>query len=185
MGFFSFKKKKKTDENKNTDLPEIKKDDFIDDSEPAGRNNIITIAYGTGKPIDLIFAYLEKDYESLGYNDALCNPDQSYKEMNKTEIKSGFEILIERIVLKYEDDLSEINFHILSRSEAGLVDIVRDLQYRKDNLEAHKNRLTEMRNDVQSNQNVSYMNKMLLSYERGFSRGLAALSLDTLKIKTL
>jgi hypothetical protein len=87
MGLFNFFRRNKT---KESDLPEIKKENFVDDSNPSDKNNIITITYGTGKPIDLIYSYLEGDYESKGYSDALCNPDNSYKEMNKTLIKNGF-----------------------------------------------------------------------------------------------
>jgi hypothetical protein len=181
MGLFNFFRKNKV---KEPDLPEIKKEDFIDDSNPSDKKDIITITYGTGKPIDLIYAYLEGDYESKGYNDAICNPDNSYKEMNKTLIKSELEVKLKRIILIYGDKLREIDFHIESRSEAGLIDIVKDLEPRKGTLEKHRDTLIEMENEIQDD-NVSYILRMLTSYERGFLRGLAALSLETVKIKEL
>ncbi|KAA6338536.1 hypothetical protein EZS27_013471 [termite gut metagenome] len=181
MGLFNFFRRNKA---KESDLPEIKKEDFADDSNLSDKNNVITITYGTGKPIDLIYSYLEEDYESKGYNDALCNPDNSYKEMNKKWIKSGLEVKLKRVILIYGDKLSEIDFHIKSRAEAGLIDIVKDLESKKDILEKHVDTLAQMENEIQDD-NVFYISRMLTSYERGFLRGLAALSLETVKIKQL
>jgi hypothetical protein len=176
MGLFNFFRKNKAKESA---LPEIKKEDFVDNSNPSDKN-VITITYGTGKPIDLIYAYLEGDYESKGYSDALCNPDNSYKEMNKTLIKSELEVKLKRVILIYGDKLREMDFHIKSRSEAGLIDIVTDLKSRKDTLEKHLATLIKMENEIQDD-TIFYIHRMLTSYERGFLRGLAALSLETLK----
>ncbi|KAA6328604.1 hypothetical protein EZS27_022518 [termite gut metagenome] len=181
MGLFNFFRKNKV---KEPDLPEIKKEDFVDDSNPSDKSDIITIAYGTGKPIDIIYSYLEGDYESKGYSDALCNPDNSYKEMNKKLIKSELEVKLKRIILVYGDKLREIDFHIESRSEAGLIDIVKDLESRKDTLEKHRDTLIKMESEIKDD-NISYIHRMLTSYERGFLRGLAALSLETVRTKQL
>ena len=125
-------------------------------------------------PIDLIYQFLKEDYETKGYEDALCNPDNSYKEMNKVIIRNNLEVK-----LKYMDDVREIDFHIQSRAQAGLVDVVEQLKTRKQTLTEHQRQLEEMERDLRNN--TGYMIGMLLSYERGFLRGLAALSLETLK----
>ncbi|KAA6332112.1 hypothetical protein EZS27_019342 [termite gut metagenome] len=104
--------------------------------------------------------------------------------MNKTLIKSELEVKLKRVILIYGDKLSEIDFHIKSRSEAGLIDIVKDLESRKDTLEKHIDNLIKMENEIQDD-NVFYIRRMLTSYERGFLRGLAALSLETVKMKQL
>lgn len=49
--------KKKKDET--LSLPEIKKEDFVDESNPSSDGKI-TISYGTGMPIDLIYSFLKK-----------------------------------------------------------------------------------------------------------------------------
>ena len=82
-------------------------------------NNVVTITYGTGKAIDLIYNFLKDDYESKGYDDALTNPDSSYKEMNKAMIKSSLEVKFKQVRRRYQDDLRTIDFHINSRKEAG------------------------------------------------------------------
>lgn len=187
MGFWNFFKGSKssapaTEELKEA-LPEIKREDPADLPAPPEDKKSVTIDYGTGMPIDLIYAFLKEDYETKGYDDALCNPDNSYKEMNKILIRSNFEIKLKQIILRYTDDLRDISFHIESRSQAGLTDIVDHLRARKEMLDQHMGLLNDMHADLKSNS--PYMIGMLMSYERGFLRGLAALSLETLKPRQL
>jgi len=162
-------------------LKEIKENDFIDNSDPNADDSINTktITYGSSMPIDLIYQFLKEDYETKGYEDALCNPDNSYKEMNKTIIRNNLEVRFKQVKLKYMDDVREIDFHIQSRAQAGLVDVVELLKARKQTLTEHQQQLEEMERDLRNGS--GYMIGMLLSYERGFLRGLAALSLETLK----
>ena len=127
MGMFDFFRKKNVVEL--TTEPK----ELIEGSETNVSNRFITIAYGTGKPIDVIYNYLKDDYESKGYNDALTNPDSSYKEMNKSMIKSTLEVKFKQVRLRYEDDLQTIEFHITSRKEAGLIELVKELETKKDN----------------------------------------------------
>lgn len=141
------------------------------------------IGYETGMPIDLIYFYLKEDNEKKGYDDAICNPDMSYKEMNKTLIRSNLEVKFKQIILKYTDDLREIDFHIESRSQAGLVDVVEQLKSRKETIQKHMTILLEMEADLKKD--APYMLGMLMSYDRGFMKGLAALSLETFKIKQI
>jgi hypothetical protein len=177
MKLFNFFRKSGNNE---PELPEIKKDDFIDESEPYEKNNIITIRYGTGKPIDIVYSYLEADYDNMGYNDALGCPDNSYKEKSMRSIKSKFEILLNRTITKYEELIRDIYFHIATRERSGLIDIVENLKSQKDTLEEQKNILVKMKNELHD-EDLSYANHLIVSYEKGFVRGLAALSLETFK----
>ena len=142
-------------------------------------NNVVTITYGTGKAIDLIYNFLKDDYESKGYDDALTNPDSSYKEMNKAMIKSSLEVKFKQVRRRYEDDLRTIDFHINSRKEAGLIELVKELETKKEILLQHVKELNTMEQDFMNE--APYMMGMLFSYERGFLRGLAALSLEQIK----
>jgi hypothetical protein len=99
--------------------------------------------------------------------------------MNKVIIRNNLEVRFKQVKLKYMDDVREIDFHIQSRAQAGLVDVVEQLKTRKQTLTEHQRQLEEMERDLRNN--TGYMIGMLLSYERGFLRGLAALSLETLK----
>ena len=148
-------------------------------NEEKPANNVVTITYGTGKAIDLIYNFLKDDYESKGYDDALTNPDSSYKEMNKAMIKSSLEVKFKQVRRRYQDDLRTIDFHINSRKEAGLIELVKELETKKEILLQHVKELNTMEQDFIDE--VPYMMGMLFSYERGFLRGLAALSLEQIK----
>ena len=140
-----------------------------DETESAGNSSsTVLINYGTGMPIDLIYSFLKEDYETKGYEDSLSNPDVSYKEMNKSMIRSNLEIKFRQVKLRYTDNLRNLDFHIRSRSEAGLVDLVKQLEMRKEMLLQHMEELNKMERDFQ--ENAPYMTGMLLSYERGFLR---------------
>ena len=88
MGLFDLFKKKEQNqvidnlETKNI-LPEIREEDFIDNSEPAeSANSTYSVEFGSKLPIDIIYGFLKEDYENKAYHDALTNPDKSYKETN-------------------------------------------------------------------------------------------------------
>jgi len=132
-------------------------------------------------PLDEIYKYLRIDFESRGYDDAMSNPDISYRDMNKLLLISNLKVLFKQVKQNYIDNLKTNDFHIKSREQAGLIDIVDLLKNRKETLENHLTEIIKMENDLENN--VDYMVGMLLSYERGFLRGLAALSLESLKLK--
>lgn len=186
MGFFElFRKKQQPQElpaENKTPLPEIKEEDFIDNSEPTSQDSphAYSVEFGSKLPIDIIYGFLKEDYESKAYNDALTNPDKSYKAMNLDIIRSNLEVKFKQVSLKYEDMLREIDFHIKSRSEAGLTDIVDLLRSKKETYMKHIGELQQMRDDL--NKGELYMTGIFKSYEVGFTRGLASLSLHNLKI---
>ena len=109
----------------------------------------------------------------------MANPDSSYKEMNKAMIKSSLEVKFKQVRRRYEDDLRTIDFHINSRKEAGLIELVKELETKKEILLQHVKELNTMEKDFMDE--APYMMGMLYSYERGFLRGLAALSLEQIK----
>ena len=176
MGVFDFFRRKPVLVEK----PTIEQNVLVEETnEEKPVNNIVTITYGTGKAIDLIYNFLKDDYESKGYDDALTNPDSSYKEMNKAMIKSSLEVKFKQVRRRYEDDLRTIDFHINSRKEAGLIELVKELETKKEILLQHVKELNTMEQDFMNE--APYMMGMLFSYERGFLRGLAALSLEQIK----
>lgn len=185
MGFFDlFKKTEQIQEvnleAKNT-LPEIKEEVFIDNSEPSGQeNSTYSVEFGSKLPIDIIYGFLKENYENKAYHDALTSPDRSYKETNIAIIRSNLEVKIKQVLLKYEDMLRDIEFHIQSRGQAGLTDIVELLKSKKVTYEKHLEEIKKMKQDLDKGE--LYMIGIFKSYEVGFTRGLASLSLHNLKI---
>jgi len=178
MGLFDIFKSRKSDSNKKM-TPESSLNDMQENTatkQDETNNNLVA-----AMPIDEIYKYLQTDFESRGYDDALCNPDISYRDMNKKLIVSNLRVLFKQVKQIYTDSLSNTEFHIKSRQQAGLIDIVELLKNRKDTLDSHLKEVEKMEQDLDKDE--VYMVGMLLSYERGFLRGLAALSLETLNIK--
>lgn len=187
MGLFDLFKKKQAVQADNSQikssLPEIKEEGFIDNGEPSEHNNSsYSLEYGSKLPIDIIYAFLKDDYENKAYNDAITNPDKSYKETNLAIIRSSLEIKFKQVSLRYEDMLREIDFHIQSRSQAGLTDLVELLKCRKVTCQKHIEEIQKMKTDLDNEE--LYMIGIFKSYEVGFTRGLASLSLHNFKIDT-
>lgn len=166
----------------NPSITEGKEDPVKKDNVSTPDSNQITIVdYGTHMPIDIIYGSLRTNHEQRGYNDAMCSPDISYKELNLNLIKNDLIVKIRQVKLNYKKGLSDIDFHIESRSQAGLVDTVNELEKQKEIFLEHLELLNKMETDYQNNE--SYMIGSLLSYERGFMRGLAAKSMEMIESK--
>lgn len=129
---------------------------------------------GGTKGLDAIYAFLQYDYESKGYNDALTNPDESYRNDNTRLIQHDLMILIERTETFYETMLKETDFHISSRSRAGLIDLVEELRIRKDVTIGHLEKVRQIKAEAAAGGGASQ--RIVLSYQRGFMRGLYAIS---------
>lgn len=126
------------------------------------------------KGLDAIYAFLQNDYETRGYNDALTNPDESYKNDNIRLTQHDLIILIERTLTYYETMLRETDFHIGSRSRAGLIDLVDELKIRKEITADHLEKVKQIKTEAHNGGNASQ--RIVLSYQRGFMRGLYAIS---------
>lgn len=131
-------------------------------------------ASGSDNGISVLFAFIEKNYEGKGYDDALINPDNVHLEQNVEALKNDLERTIRKIKTFYEDFIREINFHIETRSRSGMVDTVEELTVKKDTAEEHINQILIIENEAKENKGIGY--GIILSYKRGFNNGLAAIS---------
>lgn len=124
--------------------------------------------------INLLFHFLEKNYEKKGYDDALMNPDNTHLEQNIAALKNELERTIRKVKTFYEDFIREINFHISSRSRSGMVDTVEELNAKKETAESHIRQVLEIEQEANESRGVAQ--RIILSYTRGFRNGLAAIS---------
>lgn len=181
MGLFNFFRKNKqtnstaiqSDAPNLNAQPDIPKEIFIEDSDPNTKqsDNWINQAY---KGIEAIYSYLQTDYESKGYGDALINPDDSYRKDNIKLINLDLQILIQKVTTYYEDLIREIDFHASSRSRAGLIDLVEELSTRKEMVLQHMEKVEEVKEQLQNNTGLT--ERLILSYQRGFMKGLSAIT---------
>jgi hypothetical protein len=133
--------------------------------------------------LDAIYSFLQDDFESRGYNDALTNPEEGYKNDNIRLLSHDLLILIDRSTNYYESFLKELDFHIGSRSRAGLIDLVEELKIRKDIIRDHLEKIGQIKADAAAGSGSAQ--RIALSYQRGFMRGLSAISQSKIFKRTL
>ncbi|MGZ3813589.1 MAG: hypothetical protein ACXVJN_17700 [Mucilaginibacter sp.] len=128
----------------------------------------------TDHNIDLLYAFLDRNYEGKGYDDALLNPDSSHLSQNLDVIKNDLIRTINKVKIFYEDFIQETDYHIVSRSRSGMVDTVEELEMKKKIALRHMDRIKEI--EKNTIQNEGDCQGILMSYTRGFKNGLAAIS---------
>ncbi|MEJ6980553.1 hypothetical protein WG906_08840 [Pedobacter sp. P351] len=133
--------------------------------------------------INLLFAFLDKNHEENGYNDALVNPDSSHLQQNLDALKNELSRTIRKVRTFYEDFITEINFHIESRSRSGMIDTVQELTMKKDIAQSHIKKVIEIEADAKEGTGESQ--GIVISYTRGFKNGLAAISHHTILKRNL
>jgi hypothetical protein len=179
MGLFNFfNRQRKNGHNHMTDLeapvPDIPEQIFIEKELPEKTAQDEKPANQAISGIHMLYGFLDKNYESKGYNDALINPDTTHLDQNVTALKNDLERAIRKVKTFYEDFIRQINFHIASRSRSGMVDTVEELTVKKDIAESHIKQVLEIEEQAKQNQGVGY--GIVISYTRGFKNGLAAIS---------
>lgn len=121
-----------------------------------------------------IFQKIRKDYETEGYNDALSTSDNKYRNDNAEILKLNLSVDIKEAEVEIKEYLNELEFHINSRQKAGLVDLVEELESKKTVYIERLEILAGLKNDIKENTGIPQ--RMVLAYNRGFNKGMAALT---------
>lgn len=154
--------------------PEIPEDVFIEKTaKDASADGTKTEAQKDGS-IHQIYEFLSKDYQQQGYDDALVNPDTSYKAEKIREIQGELDITIRKSKTYYEDAIRMMDFLITSRSRLGMVDVVDELKMKKEKAQDHYKKLMEIQQEA-IQQGESH--RLIISYNRGFQNGMAAIAI--------
>ena len=138
--------------------------------------NLITITWGTGMPIDIIFNFIHKDFEEDGFQDALVNCDITYRDTKEKIIRNDLEMLFKRIILRYKSDMREVDVNITNARNACAIGAASRLQARKETIEEHLAEINEMQRLLEDND--PKMLTMIESYRRGFQKGMAAVAMN-------
>lgn len=150
-------------ENKETVCPEEEKE---------GEKQQITITWGTGMPIDVIFNFIHKNFEEDGFQDALVNCDITYRDAKERIIRNDLEMLFKRIILKYKSDIRVVNVKIENAHKALALAAAADMEVLRATYEEHLTEIQEMQLQLEAND--PKMTTMIESYRRGFLKGIAA-----------
>jgi len=154
-----------------SDIPEAT---FIEKEAPENERPQESAVTPVNGGIHLLYDFLDRNYETKGYNDALVNPDITHLDQNVIALKNDLERSIRKVKTFYEDFIRQINFHITSRSRSGMIDTVEELTVKKETAESHIKQVMEIEEQAKQNEGVGY--GIIISYTRGFKNGLAAIS---------
>ena len=139
----------------------------------------LTVSYATGWPIDVVYGYLHKNFESKGFEDAMVNSDMAFKTMNMNIIRNKILMVFREINLNYDVMKQDLQIRIDNCNAAGLLTTVAELDKRMQLINAHKTELEQLENDFRNNINAASI--PLQSYECGFLRGIATVALGSNK----
>lgn len=146
-----------------------------------GKKNLITITWGTGMPIDVIFNFIHKNFEEEGFQDALVNSDIAYRDIKEKIIRNDLEMLFKRIVLRYKRDVRELEFKIDNARKAYALSAAAQLDSLKQTYEEHLSEIEEMQELLMAED--PKMTTMIESYRRGFLKGITAATLNYIENK--
>ena len=145
-------------------------------SEEEKKNNIVTIKWGTGMPIDVIYNFIHKNFEDDGYQDALVNQDIAYRDARISIIRNDLEMLFNRITLCYKKNIREAQVRMDNSRKAFALSAAANLEAHLATYEEHLAEIEEMKQLFEDND--SKMLTMIESYKRGFMKGINAATMD-------
>jgi len=121
-----------------------------------------------------VLEFFKRDFERVGYQDALIIQDKISAEKKILIFKKDLKILIEQVKNNYEDNIGELQIHIETRQIQGLIETVSQLKTMEETYRRHINLLDDIKLDVE--EESGRFEKIKLSYEVGFQKGLVALT---------
>ena len=158
------------------DTQEVRKEEGNSEVETnESKPKLLTITWGTGMPIDVIFSFIHKNFEEEGFQDSLVNPDVTYRDAKEKIIRNDLEMLFKRIILRYKHDIREVDVKIDNAKKAYALSAASNLQARRETYEEHLMEISEMQKLLEEND--PKMTTMIESYRRGFLKGIAATAL--------
>lgn len=161
-----------------TDIDDVSKGNNVTQElklEPKG-NTPLMVSCATGWPIDIIYGYLNKNYEEKGYNDAMIKCDLAFRDMNKNIIRNKILMIFREINLNYNAMQQDLETRINNCNAAGLLTTVAELDKQMSVIKSHKEELANLEEDFKNNINEASI--PLQSYECGFLRGVATIAMS-------
>ena len=183
MALFNwFGKKPEENEEVNPEVVETTELQTNDSDSPKenedDKKRLITITWGTGLPIDVIYNFIHKNYEEEGYQDALINQDVTYRDAKINIILNDLNMLFKRITLRYKTDIRRVQVMIENNRQAFAIAAASDLEALLETYNEHLAEISKMESLLAAND--PKMMTMIESYRRGFLKGNAAVTINFL-----
>lgn len=172
-------------QQESTDVrPEVKESDFVDFSNPniveqkttnstiLNTDKLENVEYGTGMPIDVIYSYIEKNWEEEGKQDAALNQDITYMNAKVEIIKQGLSRRIEMVRLRYNKMVREYKAQSSNLQTFGMLGTTVLLDAHVTTCEEHLQKIDELEKKFRDGD--ASLLSMVDSYKRGFAMGVSA-----------
>lgn len=135
-------------------------------------DDIITINYGTGMPIDVIYDFIKRDNEQSGYNDALVNSAADYCIAREKIILNTLNQLFDQVLLRYRFEIRQLEVKIENATALFAITTAANYNAQKGIYEDHMAKITDMKAKVAAN--APEMMVMIDTYRRGFTKGCSS-----------
>ena len=156
----------------------VPRNEFVADENP--EPTVTTISFGTGRPIDAIYAFITRDFEDEGYNDALINNDKSYRDTKEALLRNNLKLRFQQVKVRYQDDIRKLKVQVQIAEESMVVSSAAQLKATIETFQSHLAEIARMEEDLERND--PKMTQMIESYKRGFLKGIAAQTYDVTQI---
>src|SRR5450432_3208499 len=133
MGLFDYFSKKNGQNNGSEEKTAYE----IPEAEFSEKEKTYNETSDNGNGITMLYAFLDRNHEGKGYDDALMNPDTKHMEESVAGLKNDLERIIGRVKTQYEDFIRDVDLHIDLRGRTGMVDLVDELTVKKQTAESH------------------------------------------------
>lgn len=181
FGLFNNKKNENTpisfelvSNTSDSSVEKIKDEAPVSEENKSG-NKSLTVSYATGWPIDIIYGYLHKNYESKGYEDAMLNSNLAFRDMNINIIRNKILMVFREININYNAMKQDLETRIETCNAVGLLTTVADLNKQMAVINTHKEELSKLEQDFRNDTNEASV--PLMSYECGFLRGISTIAM--------
>lgn len=131
----------------------------------------LTVSWATGWPIDVVYGYLNKDYEQKGFDDAMVKNDLAFRDLNADIIRNKILMVIREIKLSYDVRRRDLQTRIDNCNDAGLLTTSAELQNSMSIIDTHKEELQQLEASFRNNSGKDSI--PVKSYTCGFLRGIA------------
>lgn len=164
---------------KKDNFPDVPEEIFVEYQIPNRKPSMETYEQTqAANNLDTLFQYLEQNLEKKGYEDALTNPDTSYRDEHIRYIQNELELIISKIKSYYAGALRSVDLHIETRKRGGMMELVDELLTEKATLEDELATVNMIETQARTGNGLT--ENLFLSYKRGFSNGLAQITYNTI-----
>ncbi|MFN4298834.1 MAG: hypothetical protein ACK4EX_03775 [Thermaurantimonas sp.] len=195
--FFDFFKRKPDDSNnQNQDdkgsqdsritsngVYDVPREMFIEENPPKGvqtsnsndqqKQSEMNQSYTVLKGIRAVIASFSEDFEKKGFDDALVIQDRNFMNKGIELLKLKLHSVIEQFLLDISNEIISLESRIQQLRDFNLNDYANSLLSNLNNLKKELEHIKEYQKDFQEEGNLTQ--KCLLSYERGFMKGIVHL----------